>query len=312
VARAQQGVGLVETPLTGELIAEIEESACLDMAGRLQKVELALPDMNATVDVSFVGPKDDKSKAKDGKGEKPAIVMVHGFDSSCLEFRRLFPILEEDFEVYAVDVLGWGFTDSKGQDCGPKYKGAALVEFIKSVVKRPVTMLGASLGGAVAIDLAASYPDLVSKLVLVDAQGFKDGLGVLQYLPEFIIKPLLEVLRSVPLRQSANKMSYFNKDNFATEDALKVGRLHCFKEDWISGNLTFIKAGGFSVSESISGIGQPTLVIWGDNDEILPAEDKFKFVDAIRNCNLRIVPECGHVPHLEKPEEVKFHLQEFL
>ena len=133
VARAQQGVGLVETPLTGELIAEIEESACLDMAGRLQKVELALPDMNATVDVSFVGPKDDKSKAKDGKGEKPAIVMVHGFDSSCLEFRRLFPILEEDFEVYAVDVLGWGFTDSKGQDCGPKYKGAAVSESVSFV-----------------------------------------------------------------------------------------------------------------------------------------------------------------------------------
>lgn len=84
-------------------------------------------------------------------------------------------------------------------------------------------MLGASLGGAVAIDVAAKNAAFVDKVVLVDAQGFQDGLGTLQYLPDFFTKLALEVLRSNPLRGAANKMSYFNKDKFATEDALKVG-----------------------------------------------------------------------------------------
>ena len=53
--------------------------------------------------------------------------------------------------------------------------------------------------------------------------------------------------------------------------------------------MTFIKAGGFSVSDLIPSVKQPTLIIWGDNDEILPKEDKFKFVDTIANSTLRIV-----------------------
>ena len=79
-----------------------------------------MPGHSESVEISFVGPRGDE-----GRG-KPAIVMVHGFDSSCLEFRRLFPLLEENFAVYAVDVLGWGFTNSKGQDCGPKFKGGVV------------------------------------------------------------------------------------------------------------------------------------------------------------------------------------------
>ena len=285
---------------------EIEERACVDMANRLQAAELSVPGHGGPVKMTFVGP--------DGQvaGDKPVLVLLHGFDSSCLEFRRLFPLLEADFEVYALDVLGWGFTDSRGQDCGPKYKSGVGVKFLDKVVGggRQVTLLGASLGGAIAIDLAAGRPDLVSKLVLVDAQGFQDGIGALQYLPEFLTKFFLEVLRSVPLRNAANKMSYFEKDKFATKDALNIGRLHTFKNDWVSGNLSFIKSGGLAVSSLIPRISQQTLVVWGDNDEILPKEDKFKFVDAIPKSALRIIPECGHVPHLEKPQELAFYVRE--
>jgi len=288
------------------MVGEVEEDACLEMVRRLKKVELSMDGHEESVSVSFVGP------STLGDASKPALLMLHGFDSSCLEFRRLFPLLEEEFSVYAVDVLGWGFTNSKGQDCGPKFKSSAVVEFIDKVVGSggKVTVLGASLGGALAIDLAATRPDLVDKLVLVDAQGFQDGLGALQYLPDFLTKFFLEILRSVPLRNQANKMSYFRKDEFATEDALKIGRLHCFKDDWVSGNLTFIKSGGLAVSELIPRIQQQTLVVWGDNDEILPKEDKFRFVDAIPNSNLRIIAECGHVPHLEKPQELAFYIKE--
>ena len=74
--------------------------------------------------------------------------------------------------------------------------------------------------------------------------------------------------------------------------------------------MTFIKSGGLAVSALIPKIKQPTLVLWGDNDEILPKEDKFKFVDAIANSSLRIIPECGHVPHLEKPKEVAYYVKE--
>mmetsp|Transcript_5594 Transcript_5594/g.11930 ORF Transcript_5594/g.11930 Transcript_5594/m.11930 type:complete len:428 (-) Transcript_5594:70-1353(-) len=152
------------TEVSVPMVGEVEEDACLEMVRRLKKVELSMDGHEESVSVSFVGP------STLGDASKPALLMLHGFDSSCLEFRRLFPLLEEEFSVYAVDVLGWGFTNSKGQDCGPKFKSSAVVEFIDKVVGSggKVTVLGASLGGALAIDLAATRPDLVDKLVLVD------------------------------------------------------------------------------------------------------------------------------------------------
>jgi len=67
-----------------------------------------------------------------------------------------------------------------------------------------------------------------------------------------------------------------------------------------------------SVSAKIPTLTQPALIVWGDQDEILPKEDKNKFLEAIQNSRLRIVPECGHVPHLEKAGETAHHLKEFL
>lgn len=131
-------------------------------------------------------------------------------------------MLEEHFSVWAVDVFGWGFTNSRGQDCGPLVKTKVLLQFLRDVVAQPCVVAGASLGGAMAIDAAVTSPETVRGLVLIDAQGFQDGLGLLPKLPEPITKLALEVLRSDFLRQSANEMSYFDKETFATRDALQV------------------------------------------------------------------------------------------
>ena len=293
-------------------IERVQEGLAISMADRIEGVALDVPGLADAVGMTFVGPSSSGRDAA-ADGARPPIVLCHGFDSNCLEFRRLFPLLEQEFDVYAVDILGWGFTDSRGQDCGPEFKRKALAAFIEAIVGGPAAVLGASLGGALAIDLAVARPDLVDRLILVDAQAFADGLGpVLPALPRFVTRVALEVLRSEPLRRSANQMSYFDKDKYATEDALEVGRLHCSKPDWISGNQTFIEAGGFKVSTSVSQVAQPTLVVWGEDDKILPEGDRDRFMETLPDPTLCVVPACGHVPHLEQPDvvfaKVKAHL----
>ena len=93
-----------------------------------------------------------------GKGPPSPIVLIHGFDSSCVEFRRLIPLLEEKgLEFYAYDVLGWGFTDAEGVDCTAEAKLAHLKAFQEDILGgRPMTLLGASLGGAIAIEYATA------------------------------------------------------------------------------------------------------------------------------------------------------------
>lgn len=103
--------------------------------------------------------------------KSPPFVLIHGFDSSCLEFRKLAPLLADRSDVYVPDILGWGFSDvSNATSFTPVAKVEHLRSFIQQVVGQPCVLVGASLGGAVAIQLAAESPELVKSLVLIDAQ----------------------------------------------------------------------------------------------------------------------------------------------
>lgn len=107
---------------------------------------------------------------------------------------------------------------------------------------------------------------------------------------------------SVPLRSSANQMSYFDKKTFATEDALAIGRAHCLREGWDDALVSFMQSGGFSPSAKVPTIRSPTLVLWGRQDKVLdPAEFVPKFMEALPDATLQWIEECGHVPHLEQP-----------
>jgi pimeloyl-ACP methyl ester carboxylesterase len=108
----------------------------------------------------------------------PPLVLLHGFDSSAIEFRRIAPLLSEKRDVYIPDILGWGFSDhSEVVSFDPEAKMAHLKSFIREVVGGPCVVVGASLGGALAIRLAVESPELVDKVVFIDAQGFIDGKG---------------------------------------------------------------------------------------------------------------------------------------
>jgi hypothetical protein len=86
----------------------------------------------------------DLNPSHNDKG-KP-LVLLHGFDSSCLEFRRLAPLLAENVRVYIPDILGWGFSDiSNVKNFSPEAKMEHLMEFVKQVVGEPCILVGASL-----------------------------------------------------------------------------------------------------------------------------------------------------------------------
>ena len=104
--------------------------------------------------------------------KKPTpIVLLHGFDSSAIEYRRLAPLIAQNRNVYIPDILGWGFSDhSEVTSFTPEAKMAHLKSFIREIVGEPCIVIGASLGGAIAILLATESPELVEKVVLIDAQ----------------------------------------------------------------------------------------------------------------------------------------------
>ncbi|CAM9144883.1 unnamed protein product [Laminaria digitata] len=293
-------------------ISEIQESAALELARKMRRVPVSVPESmapSAAIGTNFV-----ETGTGGAKGEDP-ILMLHGFDSSLLEFRRLMPKLGElGADAYAVDVLGWGFTDLAGVSLfGAEAKRTHLLEFWKQVMGgRPMTLVGASLGGAIALDFAHEFPEAVKKLVLIDAQGFIDGSGPGASLPGPLAKLGISVLGSKPLRSLANQMSYTDK-SLATEDAVRVGRLHTMCDGWAEASLQYMGSGGFTVSTKVPNIETETLVLWGRQDKILdPKLYAERFVTEMPNARLVWVDECGHVPHLEQPDETARAIMDFV
>jgi pimeloyl-ACP methyl ester carboxylesterase len=290
----------------------MEETALIDTAAKMQRVVVPVDESvhpDGQVGISYVN-----WPAKGGKRLRLPVVLVHGFDSSCLEYRRLGSKLSaRGIDTYAVDLLGWGYTQLDGvSSFSAEAKINTLNSWVETVLgaNTPFAIAGASLGGAAAIEVAAFNPNCRG-LILLDAQGFVDGIGPMATLPKPLAKLGTQVLKSVQLRSSANQMSYFDKKQFATDEAVVVGRMHCMREGWSDALVSFMKSGGFSPSTKIAMVQAPSLVLWGRQDGILDGTEFVpKFLETLPNASLQWIEECGHVPHLEQPDvTVSFRLQ---
>lgn len=311
----------------------IQEQACIDAASKMKRIAVTSENSpSGSVGISYI-----HWPAQGKKANTPPLILLHGFDSSCLEYRRLGPQLAaQGIDAYAVDILGWGYTQLEDVD---SFSADAKIEALKGFVKTmfggdsSFCVAGASLGGAASIELAAALsigPDYLEDfnpdetwesdgmpscagLVLIDAQGFVDGVGPMAMLPKPLAKIGVGVLKSVPLRNAANKMSYYDVDKFATEDAQVIGRLHTLRDGWSDAMVSFMQSGGFSPSAKVSKINSPALVLWGRQDGILDGtEFANKFVEELPDAELKWIEECGHVPHLEQPEVTASAILNFL
>ncbi len=237
-----------------------------------------------------------------GEGDTP-ILLLHGFDSSLLEFRRLLPLLATEKQIWAVDLLGFGFTQRPtGISFGTEAIKTHLYYFWKTYLSKPVILVGASMGGATAIDFTLTYPEIVKKLVLIDSAG----LTKQPIVGKFMFPPFdylaTEFLRQPKVRKNISQAAYYDK-SFASFDAQTCSNLHLKSEGWNRSLIAFTKSGGYgSFLKKLPEIQQPTLIIWGREDRILGTKDANKFKNAIANSNLVWIEKCGHVPHLEKPQ----------
>lgn len=296
-------------------VSEIQEPAAVEVLQGMLRQDLNVSGLGL-VKTAYYHAAYVSTQSKD----TPAFVLLHGFDSSMLEFRRFAPLLKSLGDVYLVDLAGWGFTScgfdqDPNKKLGPTEKRAHLRAFIEQIIGRPVVLMGTSLGGTIALDFVINgNAHLVDKLVLIDAQGFIDGIGPLAKMPRFLSVLGVQVLRSVPLRQMANTMSYYDKQRYATQDALKIGRLHTFMPGWLDANVAFMSSGGYSVSNDLDRVNCPTLIVWGRNDEILDPKYADMFVEELKGTKAKVrwVEECGHVPALEQPKALLSAVKEFV
>jgi pimeloyl-ACP methyl ester carboxylesterase len=284
-------------------VGQLTEPSSIALARSIQTSAIATPLINQPVTTTYVNQ---------GSGGTP-ILLIHGFDSSVLEFRRLLPLLSENNQTWAVDLLGFGFTDRlSGIAYSPTAIKTHLYYFWKSLINQPVILVGASMGGATAIDFTLAYPEVVKKLVLIDSAGLAGGSP----LSKFMFPPLdylaTQFLSNLKVRDRVSRIGYKNQ-TLASVDALCCGALHLQMPSWNQALIAFTKSGGYNAFkfDILSQVVQQTLILWGDYDKILGIKDATKFQKAIPHSTLTWIQDCGHLPHLEQPQITAQHILGF-
>ena len=281
---------------------QLTESTSIALAPAIARHDLLTPLTPQPIATTYI---------QQGQGGTP-IMLLHGFDSSLLEFRRLFPLLAEHQETWAVDLLGFGFTDRVS---GIKFSASAIAThlyyFWKTLIQVPVILVGASMGGTAAIDFTLTYPQAVKKLVLLDSAGFTSPPPIGKFLFPPFDNWAVEFLRRPKVRETISKNAYFDP-TFASADALLCAALHLEMPGWHRALISFTKSGGYPpFGQKLSQIQQPTLISWGKDDRILGTKYAHKFEAAIPNSQLIWIDDCGHVPHLEKPQITAEYIRQF-
>ncbi|PMB05292.1 2-hydroxy-6-oxohepta-2,4-dienoate hydrolase, partial [Fischerella thermalis CCMEE 5328] len=139
-------------------IRQLTESTSVTLAQSIKQIAIATPLSTQPILTTYV---------QKGNSGTP-LLLIHGFDSSVLEYRRLLPLVAEKHQTWAVDLLGFGFTNRL---TGIRFSTAEikthLYHFWKTLINQPMILVGASMGGAAAIDFTLTYPEIVKKLVLI-------------------------------------------------------------------------------------------------------------------------------------------------
>ncbi|XP_069150505.1 uncharacterized protein [Solanum lycopersicum] len=142
------------------------------------------------------------------KGEGFPIVLIHGFASSSFHWRYNISELAKRYKVYALDLLGFGWSEKTLIDYDALLWRDQVVDFLKEIVKQPAVLVGNSLGGFTTLLAAAALPDKIRGVSLLNSAGrFGDDVSTTDKTEEsalhkFIVKPMEEIFQRVVVRSA--------------------------------------------------------------------------------------------------------------
>lgn len=248
-------------------------------------------------------------------GSGPTVVLVHGSGpgvSAWANWRLTIPALAEHFDVVAPDVVGFGFTDRPdGFRYGLDTWREHLLGFVDALGIDRFSIVGNSFGGGLAISMAVHAPERVDKLVLMGACGISfpitEGLDrVWGY------EPSLENMRGL--------LDVFAHDRSLVTDELARMRYAAsvrpgFQESF-SAMFPAPRQEGVddlaTPEEQIRGIRQPTLVVHGREDRVIPLDNAYRLLHLLDDSRLHVFGRCGHWTQIEHAEEFNRLVADFL
>ena len=229
-------------------------------------------------------------------GEGPPLVLLHGGGGNP-GWLKHHEALAEQFTVYAPSHPGFGHTLRPEWITRVSDMSLFYLWMLDEMGLNRVRLMGHSFGGWLAADIAVTCPAVVERLVLVDAVGLKpqhrDILDIFILTPEEIRAQAFYKPEQVPEWDRLYGQAPTIEQEQRAEDALETLVRLCWKPYMYDSRMPAV----------LSRLTQPTLIVWGREDAIVPLECGELYHQGIEHSQLAVIDECGHSPQLEKPQE---------
>jgi pimeloyl-ACP methyl ester carboxylesterase len=254
-----------------------------------------------------------------GSGDHEPVVFVHGLGGQWQNWLENLPRVAQERRVLALDLPGFGLSPEPSQRITISGYGRAVEGFCQGLELGPVALVGNSMGGFVAAETVIQFPERVSRLVLVSAAGISSADTVRT--PVLTVGRVATALatntaarhRELAARPLSRHLSLalvarhprLLRPDFAYEGFFKGAGKPGF-DDALRGCLEY------DFRERLPEVGCPTLIVWGENDAIIPVRDAEDFERLISDSRKVVMRDTGHVPMAERPATFNELLLDFL
>jgi len=250
------------------------------------------------------------------KGSGTPLVLIHGYGSSTYTWNDVFDPLSRQFHVIALDLKGFGFSEKPEGDYTRHAQSDLVIHFMDYLKIDKAIICGNSMGGAVALVTAIHHPERVSRLILVDSAGI--DVGGTSVAPAILYQPIIgPAIGAVALAtetwlRTNLKKGFYDPGKITDERFRAYYRPLTTKQGQRAAFLARTRLEPHSVEAEVNQIHQPTLIIWGADDELIPLEASRRFQQLIQGSRLVVFEKCGHLPEEEKPDRFVEEVLKFL
>lgn len=245
---------------------------------------------------------------------KPTMVLIHGFLSSSFCYRKIIPLLENEFRIIAIDLPPFGKTEKSTRFVHSYTNMAKLViQLVQELQIKKAYIVGHSMGGQVSLIAAKERPDLFEKVVLLCSSGYMKRVHPTlicgSYIPYFYLC-IKHWLASQGILKNLYNVVY---DRSLIDQEMMDGYMEPFYDDriFMALNRMIRDHEGDLRAEELKLIEQPSLLIWGNEDKVVPLQIGERLKNDLPNATFFAFHNTGHLVPEERPEHVSEKIVDF-